>query len=468
MEVKSQKLKVRSDESMGRVRSAYGQIVEVLWEKGELPKIGEILAVGNLDDGVLLEVLYPSKEYLVCVNLADASRISRHAEVYPTNEGMTVPVGDEVLGRVINIFGQPQDDKGELKTAGQKKIYGKRPEVSQISSGKAILPTGIKAIDFLTPFVKGGKIGFLGGAGVGKTILLTEIIHNITSDHPGVTVFAGVGERIREGQELYMRLWETEVLEKTVLLVGQMNENPVVRLKVGMAAAALAEYFRDSQKKDVLFFLDNMFRFVQAGNEVGTLLGGMPSEQGYQATLYSDIAALEDKLVSTEEATITSIQTVFLPADDVGDAGVVAIMSFLDSTVVLSRTAAQMGLYPPIDLSLTATSTLARSLISQEHRDVLTEFQKMLEQYNKLLHIVAIVGESELSAKDQQFFHRVKKVINYLTQPFYSTEGQTGKPGKYVEMEKTVRDIKRIIVGELDKVADEKLLYIGSLEDLQE
>ncbi len=451
-------------QSFGRIRSVYGQIVEVVWEEGELPRVGEILSV-NKD---LLEVLYPSKEYLVCVNLSDASEIARHSEVKPTGQGMTVPVGEEVLGRVINIFGQPQDGKGELKTNIRKEIYEKRPPVSSIISGKTILPTGIKAIDFLTPFVKGGKIGFLGGAGVGKTILLTEIIHNITFEHPGVTVFAGVGERIREGQELYMRLWETEVLDKTVLLVGQMNENPVIRLKVGMAAAAVAGYFRDEKKQDVLFFLDNMFRYVQAGNEVGTLLGGMPSEQGYQATLYSDIASLEDKLVSTEDASITSIQTVFLPADDVGDAGVVAIMSFLDSTVVLSRTSAQMGLYPPVDLNLTATSTLARSLVTAEHREVLTEFQKMLEQYNKLSHIVAIVGESELAARDQQFFHRVKKVINYLTQPFYSTEGQTGKPGKYVEMEKTVSDIKKIISGEVDKVADEKFLYIGGLEDLQE
>lgn len=466
---------MKAKQSFGRVKSVYGQIVEVAWEKGGLPKVGEILSVGPLvsggpltNGGAMLEVLYPSSLHLVCVNLSDASRISRHAEVFPTGAGLTVPVGDEVLGRVINIFGDTQDAKGPLKNLSTKLIYEKRPTVSKITSGKEILQTGIKAIDFLTPFVKGGKIGFLGGAGVGKTILLTEIIHNITSDHPGVTVFAGVGERIREGQELYMRLWETEVLEKTVLLVGQMNENPVVRLKVGMAAAAVAEFFRDQRKQDVLFFLDNMFRYVQAGNEVGTLLGGMPSEQGYQATLYSDIAALEDKLVSTESASITSVQTVFLPADDVGDAGVVAIMSFLDSTVVLSRNAAQMGLYPPIDLSLTATSTLARSLISAQHREVLTEFQKMLEQYNKLSHIVAIVGESELSARDQQFFHRVRKVINFLTQPFYSTEGQTGKPGRFVELEKTVRDVGRIIAGEVDKVSDEKLLYIGSLEDLQE
>lgn len=458
----------KNDGRLGRVRSVYGQIVEVIWEQGDIPRVGEVLSVGTDGKKDLLEVLYPSKDYLICVNLSDMSNIARHAQVRAAGSGLTIPVGDGVLGRVINIFGEAQDGKGPLKDVTQKQIYERRPDVFHVISGRSLLPTGIKAIDFLTPFVKGGKIGFLGGAGVGKTILLTEIIHNITAAHTGVAVFAGVGERIREGQELFTRLSEAKVLEKTVLVVGQMNENPVVRLKVGMAAAAVAEYFRDVKKRDVLFFLDNMFRFVQAGNEVGTLLGGMPSEQGYQASLYADIAALEDKLISTAEASITSIQTVFLPADDVGDAGVVAIMSFLDSTVVLSRTTAQMGLYPPIDLSLTATSTLARGLITSDHRETLAEFRKMLDQYNKLSHIVAIVGEAELSEKDQQFFHRVRKVINYFTQPFFSTEAQTGRPGKYVEMEKTVADIRKIISGAVDRVPDDKLTYIGSLDDLEE
>ncbi|MCL4390134.1 MAG: F0F1 ATP synthase subunit beta [Patescibacteria group bacterium] len=451
-------------QSFGQVRSVYGQIVEVVWAEGSPPNVKEILTLEE-DTTVTMEVLYPLKEYLICINLSEACQIKRNSKVISLNKEMTVPVGPEVLGRVLNIFGAAQDDKGELKAKLTRSIYEKHRPIARVSGTKAIVETGIKAIDFLTPFVRGGKIGFLGGAGVGKTILLTEIIHNITVDHPGVTVFAGVGERIREGQELYTRLLDTKVLDRTVLMMGQMNENPVVRLKVGLAAATLAQYFRDEQKKDVLFFLDNMFRYVQAGNEVGTLLGGLPSEQGYQATLYSDIALLEDKLISTDDASITSVQTIFLPADDVGDAGVIAIMSFMDSTVVLSRSVAQLGLYPPVDMTLTATSTLARGLMTKEHKDVLTEFQKLFEQYNKLSHIVAIVGESELSAQDQMFFHRVKKVINYLTQPFYSVEGQTGRPGVYVPINKTVVDIGRIISGETDKLPDEKLLYIGSLDD---
>jgi len=453
--------------SFGRIRGVYGQIVEVAWEKGDLPQIGEALKTPD-DDKVLLEVLYPSKEVLICINLSDSGRIRRNLEVESSGREVTVPVGSGVLGRVINLFGITQDGKGELTNVSPAPIYEKKKVVAEVAGQRKILPTGIKAIDFLTPFVRGGKIGFLGGAGVGKTILLTEIVHNITAGQKGVAVFAGVGERIREGQELYQRLSETGVLPRTTMVVGQMNENPAVRFKVAMAAATVAEHFRDKEKKDVLFFIDNMYRYVQAGNELGTLLGSVPSEQGYQATLYSDIAGIEDRLISTEEAAITSVQTVFIPADDIADAGVMAIMSFLDSAVVLSRTAAQLGLYPPIDLSLTATSTLGRSLISREHLEVLMEFQKVLESYNKLSHIIAIVGESELSTENQQFYHRVQKVVNYFTQPFFSTESQTGRKGVTVPMERTVADIRDILAGKLDKIPDEKFLYIGTLDDIED
>lgn len=432
-----------------------------------MPKIGEALVVPT-EEKILLEVLYPSKGTLLCINLSDSGMARRGLEVRAMGGEVTVPVGAGMLGRVINIFGQSQDGKGELADVKPVPIYEKKRVVAEVAGRRKILPTGIKAIDFLTPFVRGGKIGFLGGAGVGKTILLTEIVHNITTGHQGVAVFAGVGERIREAQELYQRLSETGVLPRTTMVVGQMNENPAVRFKVAMAAAAVAEHFRDEEKKDVLFFVDNMYRYVQAGNELGTLLGSVPSEQGYQATLYSDIASVEDRLISTAEAAITSVQTVFIPADDIADAGVMAIMSFLDSAVVLSRTAAQLGLYPPVDLTLTATSTLARSLVSKEHLEVLTEFQRVLESYNKLSHIIAIVGETELSAENQQFYHRVQKVVNYLTQPFYSTETQTGRKGVTVPMERTVTDIRDILAGKLDKVPDEKFLYIGTLDDIEE
>ncbi len=458
----------KSSKSFGRVRSAYGQIVEVVWEEGDRPGIGEVLTVSG-EHKASLEVLYPAKDHLVCLNFSDAHSIARHEEITRTGSSLSIPVGEAVLGRVINLFGQAQDGKTEFgPDVTHKPIYGLKKPVGSIVGGKGILETGIKAIDFLTPFVKGGKVGFLGGAGVGKTILLTELIHNVTSGHRGVSVFAGVGERIREGQELYQRLSEAKVMDQTVLVMGQMNENAVVRNRVGLAAATVAEHFRDDQKKDVLFFIDNMYRYVQAGNEVGTLLGMIPSEQGYQATLFSEVATLEDRLVSTADAAITSVQTIYLPADDISDAGVVAVMSFLDTAVVLSRTVAQMGIYPPVDLSLTATSSLARGLITPEHREILTEFQKQLEKYNSLSHIVAIVGESELSARDQQFFHRVRKVVNYLTQSFFSTENQTGKPGVYVPMTDTVADIGKILAGQLDKLEDDRLMYLGTLKDLEE
>lgn len=455
-----------SKKSFGKVRGAYGQIVEVVWEQGELPKIGAVL-VSTEEPGLLLEVLYPAKEFLICINLSASQRISRHLELTAREEKLSIPVGDGVLGRVINLFGVPQDELGALSVETFEPVTGPRRPIGQVEPEKKILETGIKAIDFLTPFVRGGKVGFLGGAGVGKTILLTELVRNVTREHKGVSVFAGVGERIREAQELRERLLATKVLDQTVMVIGQMDENPVVRSKVALAAATVAQYFQEKEKKDVLFFLDNMYRYVQAGNEVGVLLGSVPSEQGYQATLFSDIAVLEDKLISTAEAAITSVQTVFVPADDINDAGVMAIMSFFDSTVVLSRTVAQLGLYPPIDLTLTATSSLARALITPEHRETLMEFQRVWESYNKLSHIIAIVGEAELSAENQQFYHRVKKVVNFLTQPFYSTEGQTGRPGVYVPVDKTVRDVRAILSGKLDKLPDEKLLYIGSLDDIE-
>lgn len=458
---------MKSSSGSGRIKSIYGQVVEVVWEKGTPPEIGQALLCPDVP-GLVFEVLYPSRDSVVCINLGSNAKAARHLAVEATGSGLTVPVGPGILGRVVNLFGQPQDGKGALSNVSPRPIYESQPQVRELIGQRSILETGIKAIDFLTPFVRGGKVGFLGGAGVGKTILLTEIVHNITSGHKGVAVFAGVGERIREGQELFQRLSDSKVLERTALVVGQMDENPAVRYKVAAAAAAVAEYFRDKEKQDVLFFIDNMYRYVQAGNEVGTLLGSVPSEQGYQATLFSDIAAIEDRLYSTPEAAITSVQTVFVPADDIADAGVMAIMSFLDSTVVLSRNSAQLGLYPPVDLALTATSTLARSLISKDHHDTLIEFQRVYENYTKLSHIIAIVGEAELSAENQQFYHRVKKVVNYLTQPFFSTEGQTGRPGVTVPMATTVADIKDILSGKFDDFEDDKLLYLGDLSTLRE
>lgn len=447
----------------GRIRSLQGQLAEIQIESDELPFLFEILNTPE-DPDLKLEVYYQEEDIAHALILSQTILMHRGLEVFGTGSELRITVGDEILGRALNLFGKPQDGK-PLPELATVPIYAKAPLLNTIKSGHDVLETGIKAIDFLTPFPKGGKIGFIGGAGVGKTVLLTELIHNITTLHQGVSVFAGVGERIREGQELYQRLVESKTIDRTVLLLGQMNENAPIRYRVGLAGAAIAEYFRDQKKQDVLFFIDNMFRFVQAGMEVAMLLGTIPSEQGYQATLQTELSSLEERLVATENGSITSIQTVYVPSDELTDAGVNAIMSFLDTAIVLSRSIAQMGLYPPIDVQLSSSSILTKNILGEDHFQLLTAFQELLDRYNKLAHIVAIVGQSELSAPDQLVYNRVQKIINYLTQPFFTTEGHTGRQGVYVPKQTTINDIKMILTGKLDAVPAEKLTYIGALKD---
>lgn len=452
--------------SFGKILSAKGQIVQVEIQSEQLPSLYEILTSPQ-DPDIRLEVFSQVENTSSCLSLSKSTKTYRTMPITGTGSQLKVPVGQQVLGRVINLFGEPQDGGKAIPPGSAASIYSKTPPLSTVKGTFQILETGIKAIDFLTPFVKGGKIGFIGGAGVGKTILMTELIHNITVLHPGVSVFAGVGERIREGQELYERLVSSKVMPNTVMVLGQMNENAAIRFRVALAAATITEYFRDSEKKDVLFFIDNMFRFVQAGNEISTLLGTTPSEQAYQATMQTEVSNLEDRLISTENAAVTSVQTIYVPSDELTDAGVNTIMTFLDTAVVLSRSVAQMGLYPPLDISQSSSSTLSKNLIGEEHFQVLTNFQESLDRYNKLSHIVAIVGQSELSPADQILFDRIKKVINYLTQPFFVTETHTGRKGVYVPKQTTVSDISTILSGRLDQTPAEKLLYIGALKDIK-
>lgn len=456
---------IKPDSSVqGRVRGVKGQIVQVQIESEKLPALFEILTSPE-DPEVRLEVFHQTEDISQCIALSKLSKLYRGMPIVATGAEITMPAGGEVLGRVINLFGEPQDGQGPISFSNRLPIYSKTPPLSVVRGGAEVLETGIKAIDFLTPFPRGGKVGFIGGAGVGKTILMTELIHNITVVHPGISVFAGVGERIREGQELYKRLIESEVMKNTVMVLGQMNEDAAIRYRVALAAATIAEYFRDQEKKDVLFFIDNMYRFIQAGNEVSTLLGTTPSEQAYQATMQTEVSNLEDRLISTEGGSITSVQTVYVPSDEVTDAGVNTIMSFLDTAIVLSRSIAQMGLYPPVDIYQSSSSTLSKNMLGEEHYQTLIAFQQSLDRYQKLSHIVAIVGETELSPSDQLLYNRVKKVINYLTQPFFVTESHTGRKGAYVAKKDTVNDIALILAGRLDQVPPEKLLYIGALKD---
>lgn len=453
--------------AQGFISAVNGQIAKVTIDGNTFPDLNEIL-ISPEDHDVVLEVFSQTENEVLAQILSSSDKLFRGMFVVGTGSDLKVPVGKSVVGRVIDLFGQPRDHGGAIAQDQKISIYSKAPPLSIVQSHYQILESGIKAIDFLTPIQKGGKVGFIGGAGVGKTILLTELLHNVTLSYASkavYSVFAGVGERIREGQELYQRLKQSQVLEKTVIVLGQMNENAAIRFRVALSAVAQAEYFRDRMKSDVLFFIDNMFRFVQAGNEVSTLLGTVPSEQAYQATLQTEISTLEDRLIPTENGAITSFQNVYVPADDMTDAGVTTVVSFLDTSIVLSRSVAQKGIYPPIDLFTSSSATLSKPLLGEEHFKSLIEFQKLLENYNKLSHIVAIVGEEELSAENRILYNRTKKIINYLTQPFFMTEKQTGKKGVIVPKDTTVKDIEVILSGKLDHIPAENFMYIGSLQD---
>lgn len=453
----------------GIISSVNGQIAEVTVEDDIFPAFTEILTSPD-DPGVYLEVFSQSQNKVLCQILSNPDKLFRGMKVTGTDSDLKIPVGKATLGRVMDIFGTAKDNLGPISKDSQTSIYSKAPSLNIVKTNYQILETGIKAIDFLTPIEKGGKVGFIGGAGVGKTILLTELLHNITTVRSSkqsevYSVFAGVGERIREGQELYQRLQESGVLPKTVIVLGQMNENAAIRFRVALAAVAQAEYFRDILKSDVLFFIDNMYRFVQAGNEVATLLGTIPSEQAYQATLQTEISTLEDRLIPTENGTITSFQNIYVPADEITDAGVEAVTSLMDTAVVLSRSVAQKGIYPPLDLFQSSSSTLSKALLGEVHFKALTQFQQLLDNYNRLSHIVTIVGEDELSPENRILYNRTKKIINYLTQPFFMTEKQTGKKGVAVPRETTINDIIIILSGKLDNIPAEKFMYIGSLQE---
>lgn len=453
--------------SIGFIRSVQGELAEVEIDSEEnIPDINELLTAVE-DEEIRLEVYYQTDTVSTCLILSKGLNIYRGMAVRRTNKSLSIGIDSNLLGRVVNVFGQVQDGNKEVNITNKVSIQGSKKLFSEVTNKQEVLETGIKVIDFLVPFVRGGKIGFIGGAGVGKTILMTELIHNITQKQKGISIFAGVGERIREGQELYQRLLETGVMKDTVMILGQMNENAVVRSRSAMAAVSLAEYFRDVEKKEVLFFIDNMYRFVQAGNEVSMLLGTLPSEQSYQATLQSEISNLEDRLVSTDSGSITTIQTIYLPADETDDPGVLSILPFLDTTLFLSRAVAQMGINPPVDINISSSAAVSRNMISREHYQLLTSFRQLLDRYNRISHIIAIVGQSELSAQDQILFERINKIINYMTQPFFSTETQTSRKGVFVPAATTVADVKSILAGKLDRVPAEKFLYIGALSDIK-
>lgn len=461
----------------GKIISVQGQIVEVQFPQDNLPKINDVLVLEG-DNKVRLEVaISSSPSSFYCISLSPTQKLSRGKKVINTGKPIAIPVGKNVLGRVIDIFGNPLDDLGKVDRTEERPIYREYPVYKDLSTKQEIMETGIKALDLLSPLVKGGKTGLFGGAGVGKTILLTEIIHNVVSleksdskaskSGNNVSVFAGIGERVREGQELHETLKEQKVLDKVSLIYGTMGQNPSIRFKTALAAATIAEHFRDEEKKDVLFFIDNIFRFAQAGNELSLLMNTIPSEDGYQATLASEMASFHERLISNKDNSITTIEAIYIPNDDILDQGVQAVLPYLESTVVLSRNVYQEGRLPAIDLLSSSSSNLNPEIVGDLHYEVALKTQALLKQSLALERIVSLVGESELSADDKLVYERAKKIKNYMTQNFFVAADQTGKPGSFVPIKTTVEDVNDILNGKYDSVSDEKFLYIGSAKQIK-
>lgn len=449
----------------GFVREIHGEIAVVEIYKNP-PFLGEILALEE-KLGVLLEVKkisYEATFWCTCVILSGFERICRGDKVLRTYQVFLAPVGKTLLGRVIDIFGYPLDGRGPFVIEKKLPIF-RYLKYQEVVPGKEIIETGIKAIDFFTPLRKGEKIGFFGGAGVGKTVLLLELMHNIAFFAKQVIIFAGLGERIREGHELWETMEKVGVLPRSVLVFGQMDEPAAVRHKVGFVAATIAEYFRDELKQDCFVFIDNVYRFVQAGNEVSMLLGEIPSEGGYQSTLQTEIGKLEQRLASTKNGMITSIQAVYVPADDISDPGVQAILPFLDSSVVLSRKVYQEGRLPAIDFLASSSSALNPKIVGQAHYQLYLEAKKILERYEELREIVAIVGEAELSPENRTIYHRAQKLLNFMTQNFFVVEDQTGKKGQFVKLKDTLEGVEAILRGDFDDVSPENFLYIGKIDE---
>jgi F-type H+-transporting ATPase subunit beta len=450
----------------GRVRAVRGQIVEVSYDgQQHLPKFFDVLTSPEYPEIRLEVYAYMPGNALACLSLTKTGLLYRDMPIVGTGSPLVIPVGPEILGRVFNLFGIPVDNKGPMEPTSTMPIYADKGAGTKGVTTTELMETGIKQIDFFTPFIKGGKFGFVGGAGVGKTVLQTELLRNITFKMEGLAIFAGIGERIREGHELMKALEESKVLSRVALIFGQMNENAAVRFRVSAAAATIAEAFRDKNKKNVLFFADNVYRLVQAGAEVSAVLGSIPSELGYQATLATEVANFENRLITTESAAITSCQNVFVPADELSDVGVAAILSQLDAQIILSRVLASRGFYPPIDPLVSSSSTLDRNIVGEHHYETATRALELLHENQRLARIVAIVGEAELSPHDQQLYQRAKKLTNYMTQPFFTTEAQTGKKGVTVSPETTVNDVEMILTGKMDSVPPEKFMYIGSIKD---
>ncbi len=451
----------------GRIVQVNGPVADVEFEIGTLPKMKTALCAMNGDRKYVMEVSqHIGKSTARCVLLSPPEGLYRDMEVYSTDGSLTVPVGDKTLGRIFNVLGNTLDGGPSLANAPHRSIHKSAPAFKDQSPVIEILETGIKVVDLLAPYSKGGKIGLFGGAGVGKTVLIQELINNIATQHDGYSIFTGVGERSREGNDLWTEMKESGVLSKTALVFGQMNEPPGARMRVAEAGLSMAEYFRDEEKKDVLLFIDNIFRFIQAGSEVSALLGRMPSAVGYQPTLSTELGSLQERIASTKDGSVTSVQAVYVPADDITDPAPATTFAHLDATTVLSRKIVEQGIYPAVDPLESASRILEADIVGEEHYNIARRVEEYLQKYKELQDIIAILGMDELSDEDKQIVYRARKIQKFLSQPFFVAENFTGIKGAYVPLSETLRGFKAIINGEVDDYPEWAFFNVGTIDDM--
>lgn len=455
-----------NEKNIGKIIQVIGPVVDVRFDEGKLPKILNALDIQNGDKKVVVEVFqHIGNNDARCIAMSSTDGLVRGMDAVDTGRAINVPVGKETLGRIFNVLGEPIDELPAPKDCEHWDIHRDPPSYEEQSSTTEILETGIKVVDLICPYAKGGKIGLFGGAGVGKTVLIMELINNIAKEHGGISVFTGVGERTREGNDLYNEMKESGVINKTALVYGQMNEPPGARMRVGLSGLTMAEYFRDKEGQDVLLFIDNIFRFTQAGSEVSALLGRMPSAVGYQPTLATEMGALQERITSTNHGSITSVQAVYVPADDVTDPAPATTFAHLDATTVLSRNIASQGIYPAVDPLESTSRILTPDVVGKEHYRVARAVQQILQRYNELQDIIAIMGIDELSEEDKLTVSRARKVQRFLSQSFSVAEQFTGLPGKYVPLKETIRGFAEIIDGKHDDLPESAFLFVGTIDE---
>ena len=456
--------------NVGKIVSIVGVVLDVKFENEQsLPNLLNALVIKLGDQEIVAEVAqHIGDDTVRCIAMSATDGLVRGMEVIDTGKPIAVPVGDKTLGRIFNVLGEPVDGFEAPKDAPRDPIHRPAPEFNEIAGSAEILETGIKVVDLLAPYLKGGKIGLFGGAGVGKTVLIQELINNVAKQHGGISVFSGVGERTREGNDLYFEMKESGVLNKTALVFGQMNEPPGARMRVALSGLTMAEYFRDKENQDVLLFIDNIFRFTQAGSEVSALLGRMPSAVGYQPTLATEMGALQERITSTKQGSITSVQAVYVPADDLTDPAPATTFTHLDAKTVLSRSIASLGIYPAVDPLESTSRVLDSNIVGEEHYAVARGVQSILQRYKELQDIIAILGMDELGDEDKLIVARARKIQRFLSQPFTVGEQFTGIPGKYVPVKETIRGFKEILEGKHDDLPESAFLFVGTIDEAVE